>query len=282
MSTQTPQGDASSRRREIIQLSEEAKVTRVVPGVEIRPLVGRHNGAIDLFTSLLTVDSQKQIPFYTRTTFEVLTLLEGEAFVDVEERRYRLAPLDSITLPPRIPRRFANPSNSQGAVFHLAIASALDNPTWVNAQFTPVDQPMESDGTQHHERIRRNHPAERFELAPGAMFQDFFNAELGSAGICGGYGLFAAGSRLPCHRHEFDESITIIQGIANCIVEGNEYQLSNNATALVPEGRCHYFINPGPDPMAMIWVYAGDMPDRILVDEVFCHPRKAESESARG
>jgi hypothetical protein len=27
--------------------------------------------------------------------------------------------------------------------------------------------------------------------------------------------------------------------------------------------------------MAMIWVYAGDMPDRIVVDERFCHPEKA-------
>jgi hypothetical protein len=25
----------------------------------------------------------------------------------------------------------------------------------------------------------------------------------------------------------------------------------------------------------MIWVYAGDMPDRIVVGEHFCHPEKA-------
>jgi hypothetical protein len=24
--------------------------------------------------------------------------------------------------------------------------------------------------------------------------------------------------------------------------------------------------------MAMIWVYAGDMPDRIVLDESYCHP----------
>ncbi len=26
--------------------------------------------------------------------------------------------------------------------------------------------------------------------------------------------------------------------------------------------------------MAMIWVYAGDMPDRIVMGEHFCHPEK--------
>ena len=86
----------------------------------------------------------------------------------------------------------------------------------------------------------------------------------GSRGICGGYGLFNPGARLPCHRHEFDESITIVQGMATCIVEGERHELSGNATALVPQGRCHYFINLTLEPMAMIWVYAGDKPDRIV------------------
>ena len=82
--------------------------------------------------------------------------------------------------------------------------------------------------------------------------------------------------RLPCHRHEFDESITIVQGAATCIVEGRRYELSANATALVPQGRCHYFINLTLEPMAMIWVYAGDAPDRIVMDDMLCHPEKAK------
>ena len=31
----------------------------------------------------------------------------------------------------------------------------------------------------------------------------------------------------------------------------------------------------------MIWVYAGAKPERIVVDETFCHPEKAKEE-ARG
>ena len=43
----------------------------------------------------------------------------------------------------------------------------------------------------------------------------------------------------------------------------------------MPQGRCHYFINLTLDPMAMLWVYAGDRPDRIVMDETYCHPEKA-------
>ena len=55
-------------------------------------------------------------------------------------------------------------------------------------------------------------------------------------------------------------------------LKGERHELSGNATALVPQGRCHYFINLTLEPMAMIWVYAGDKPDRIVMDETYCHP----------
>ena len=202
--------------------------------------------------------------------------MEGEAAVDVEDRRYRLGLLDAIAVPARLPRRVVNLSANRPAVFHVAMASAAADQTWVNGRFTPVEQPPRAIGHAGAEHLCRNDPTARFELAPRSLFQDLFSAELGAQGICGGYGVFEPGARLPCHRHEFDESITIVQGTATCIVEGRRYELSGNATALVPQGRCHYFINLTLEPMAMIWVYAGDRPDRIVMEETFCHPEKAK------
>jgi quercetin dioxygenase-like cupin family protein len=72
---------------------------------------------------------------------------------------------------------------------------------------------------------------------------------------------------LPAHLHDFDESICIIDSTATCIVEGRRYALSGGATALVPRGRVHYFVNDSARPMAMLWVYAGPRPERIVVDE---------------
>jgi len=267
---------AAADRREVIQHPESAKVAVLVPGVELLPLVGQHNGARDLFTGLLTLAPKASHPLYTRLFAEASVLMEGDVAVDVEDRRYRLGLMDAIAVPARLPRRVVNLSTNRAAVIHVAMASGIPDQTWVNGRFTPVEQPLGATGHTGAEHLCRNNPAARFELAPRSLFQDLFSAELDSQGICGGYGVFEPGARLPCHRHEFDESITIVQGTATCIVEGRRHELSGNATALVPEGRCHYFINLTLEPMAMIWVYAGDRPDRIVMDETLCHPEKAK------
>jgi mannose-6-phosphate isomerase-like protein (cupin superfamily) len=102
------------------------------------------------------------------------------------------------------------------------------------------------------------------------MFLDLFKGSLGSVGICGGYGRFRPGSSLPCHFHEYDESITIVEGSAVCLVKGARYQISGYGTAFVPAGRPHRFINETESDMAMIWVYAGNEPERILVEPEYC------------
>ena len=280
MTTTNQQTWADDGRREQIQRPIDSKPTLVVPGVQLCPLVGAQSGARDLFTALLTLNPGASYPLYTRPFTEVLILIEGDTVIDVEDRRYHLETFDAMMVPPRIPRRVVNLSSNQPVVFHLALAAGTPEQTWVNGRFAVTDQPTDGIGRIGAERICRNNPAARFDLAPLARFQDLFNADLGAQGICGGYGLFEPGARLPCHRHEFDESITIVQGTATCIVEGRRHELSANATALVPQGRCHYFINLTLEPMAMIWVYAGDRPDRIVMDESFCHPERTTGSRA--
>jgi mannose-6-phosphate isomerase-like protein (cupin superfamily) len=267
---------AVADHREVIQRPETAKVTVLVPGVKLCPLVSGHDGARNLFTGLLTLAPGASYPLYARPFTEAWVLLEGEAAVDVEDRRYRLGLLDAITVAARLPRRAVNLSISRLACIHVAMASSRPDQTWVNGRFTPDEQPLGATGREGAERLCRNDPEARFELAPRAYFQNLFGGAQGAQGICGGYGVFEPGARLPCHRHEFDESITIVQGMATCVVEGRRYELSGNATVLVPQGRCHYFINLTLEPMAMVWVYAGEQPDRIVMDETFCHPEKAK------
>ncbi len=99
-----------------------------------------------------------------------------------------------------------------------------------------------------------------------AEFIDYFNASLiPGIEMSGGFARFDPGGRLPDHLHDFDESICIIRGDAHGLVEGRQYALSNCAAALVPRGRVHYFINESANPMDMIWVYAGPVPERIVI-----------------
>jgi quercetin dioxygenase-like cupin family protein len=264
-------------RHEAIQQPASARAARLVPGVELFSLAGEQNGARNLFTGLLTLAPKAAYPLYARPYTEALTLIEGKAAVEVEDRRYSLERLDALTIAAGRPRRVANRSTDQSAVIHVSLAKSRPDQTWVNGRFLPVDQPTSASGRVGSEWLSRIDRTKRFELAPRAVFQDLFNADLGAHGICGGHGVFEPGARLPCHRHEFDESITIVRGTATCVVEGRRYELSGNATALVPQGCCHYFINLTLEPMAMIWVYAGDRPDRIVMDEMFCHPDRANT-----
>ena len=137
----------------------------------------------------------------------------------------------------------------------------------VSRPFDRKEMPFDSNGTPGFERVTRFSTAERLRgVGPGSEFIDYFNASL-MPGIemSGGFARFDPGGRLPDHIHDFDESICIIQGDASCLVEGRKYSLGGCATAMVPRGRVHYFVNDSPDQMDMVWVYAGPMPERIVI-----------------
>jgi quercetin dioxygenase-like cupin family protein len=161
-----------------------------------------------------------------------------------------------------------NLSNSEPAVFQVALAT--DNPTrtLIDKFFSRRAMPDDSTGLAGAERINRFASCPRFAAGPNTEFIDFFNEKLmPGLEMSGGYGLFAPAGRLPAHVHDFDESICIISGEATCTVEGRRYKMSDGATALQPRGRVHYFINETKGMMEMLWVYAGPTPERIVVDE---------------
>ena len=185
-------------------------------------------------------------------------------------RRYALEPLDNVHIPAGLPHAAFNTSASRPAQFHIAMNShaperTLVEPNFVQRLMGPTDQ-----GPTDAEHVSRHRTTAWYEPNPGARFQDYFNRDVGHSAMSGGDGIFQPLGRLPCHLHDFDESITIVQGTATCVVEGREYQLADYATALAPRGRCHYFINHSKAPMAMIWVYAGDLPQRLVLDEKCC------------
>ena len=150
--------------------------------------------------------------------------------------------------------------------FAMGTEKIVANPA--QQSFEKIEVPENADGPPGKERVNRHDPTKFTSFGPGVDVSHFFNEEL-MAGIemSGGYAQFKPNGQLPAHIHNFDESICIISGKANCVVEGNVHLLSGNATAMVPRGRVHYFRNDGSQPMEMIWVYAGPNPERIAVSE---------------
>jgi quercetin dioxygenase-like cupin family protein len=257
-------------RREMINVVAEASTVEIAPGVNFRPLVGKHNSARDFTTGIVTFDPGAELPYHLHTFTESITLLQGRAALEVEGRRYALQQLDNAVLPPGTAHFVSNTSRTVPAVFHISMATETPSRELVKRFFSSKTMPPDSKGQPGAERVNVHAIADWYEPNPGARFVDFMNRDLGFPDMSGGYGIFKPGAQLPCHIHDFDESITIIQGNATCIVEGRRYSMKDNATALVPRGRCHYFINETNEPMAMVWVYAGPMPERMVMEATMC------------
>lgn len=237
------------------------------PGVVLHGLVGAECGAVDLATGIATIAAGAGLPGHTHPCTEAMVVLEGDVIATVQGRRYRLRQYDALHVPAGVPHAVDNPGRAPARVF-AAFASGSPGrdlvalpPGAVECVAPPPDAP---------ERLARFDGAARYDLADGADFRDLFQGFPGCEGICGGYALFQPGKSLPCHTHDYDESISIIVGEAVCQVAGSEYTLSGCATALVPRGRPHRFVNRSDRPMAMIWVYAGNMPDRVIVEQCLC------------
>jgi quercetin dioxygenase-like cupin family protein len=255
-------------RTEVLTRGSGPPSLELAAGVSVRLLATGALGAQGLTTALAHFQPAATLPYHLHPCSEVIVLLQGQAGVLVEGRHYKLNPFDALHLPAGTAHAVRNLSASSPAVLHSSFAS--DNPGRdpVTATFSEVERDQPEPGCP--EGLVRFETAAVYELAPRTLFRDLFARRFGARGICGGYGLFEPTSSLPCHYHDFDESITIVAGEAVCQVAGREYPLSDCDTACIPRGWPHRFLNRSARPMAMIWVYAGDEPDRILVDPGYC------------
>ncbi len=236
--------------------------------VEIRPLVSKECKSRGLSTSTALFPPKQELGYHTHEVGEAITILKGEAEVACAGRIYRLGPLDCIHVPAGIPHRVVNPSPTEPMLAHAAFGS--DSPGRVFMEETFPEDRRGAPQPGDPESVRRFEPSDAYELAERTKFYDLFAGRFGSTGICGGYGEFEPGASLPCHVHQFDESITIVTGEAVCQVAGRQYKLSDYDTAFVPEGRPHRFLNHSNQVMAMIWVYGGSEPERTLVTTGLC------------
>lgn len=173
-------------------------------------------------------------------------------------------------MPAGVAHEVTNASSSSELLALSAFASDEITREPVNVAFEVKERGKKNPTPNDPEFIVRFAEAETYELSEGAEFRDLFAGRFGAIGICGGYGRFQPGASLPCHTHEYDESITVAEGEAACLVQGTKYVLSGCDTAFVPQGRPHRFLNHSDSPMAIVWVYAGSEPGRTLVNSSYC------------
>ena len=239
-------------------------------GVVLRRFAVETIGTKKFSTGMATFEAAAELPYHIHDVSEAVTIVEGSARVFVEGREYALSPFDCIYLPAGTAHAMSNGSSALMMRAHSAFGASRSSREFVQDRFPCTARESGNPLGKDPEIITRFENCSVYELSPGAFFRDLFARRLGSIGICGGYGRFNPGASLPCHVHSYDESITIVDGKAICLVRGNQYHLSEYDTALVPEGQPHRFMNRSSATMAMIWVYAGDEPDRLIVNSDYC------------
>ena len=264
---QRPPESMRPDRAEVMHALGDGPRNEIAPGVQFECHVGRHNQAKQLTTGLVTFAPGSVLPYHMHTFTESITVLSGSMVLEIEGRSYNLKKLDNAVIPKGLAHTSRN-NSSEAVVVHIAMAVDQPSRTLVDRFFSKKAMPDTSTGVPGAERINRFATAKRTVAGPNTEFIDCFNADLmPGLEMSGGYGLFHPGGRLPAHVHDFDESISIISGVATCIVEGRRYSMRDCSTALQPRGRVHYFINESNSTMEMLWIYAGPRPERIIVDE---------------
>jgi len=245
-------------------------ISAFLPDVELRLFASAETGATAMTTGSATFAPGKSLGCHTHPCSEAITILQGEGLFIVEGRTYRLDPLDCLHVPAGVAHEPGNASATKPLIVLSAFASPNPGRDEVKTVFRKQDRTNGDPDPKDPEHISRFRTAEKYELAEGTQFFDLFAGRFGSVGICGGYGKFQPGTSLPCHIHDYDESITIVEGEAICEVAGKRYTLSGCDTAFIPQGKPHRFLNESQKPMAMIWVYAGSEPSRSIVDVKYC------------
>jgi 2-keto-3-deoxy-L-rhamnonate aldolase RhmA/quercetin dioxygenase-like cupin family protein len=267
----TPPENFRPDRSEVMNPIGTGRKINLEPGVVFECLVGAHNGARNLITGIVDFSPRAKLAYHTHPFVESVTVLEGTLMMDIEGRRYRLGPLDNITIPAGTAHGAA--AGSTACKAHIAMCTTNPVRELVREPLSIRGMPDDAAGLIGPEYVTRFASARKYVAGPNTQFVDYFNAALiPGCTMSGGFGRFAHKGRLPAHIHDFDESITITEGSATCIVEGRHYTMSDLAAALQPRGRIHYFINDTHEPMAMIWVYAGPMPERIEFEDRLTEP----------
>jgi quercetin dioxygenase-like cupin family protein len=240
------------------------------PGAGLYIFVSEECGASSFSTGLARFAAASSLPYHTHPFSEAVTIVEGRARFVVEGRAYRLHAGDSIHIPEGIAHMVRNDRPARELIAHWAFAGAKPDRKLTDHIFPGEERGDGNPSDADPETIVRYDTSAVYELAKNAHFLDLFARRFGAKGICGGHGRFLPGASLPCHIHDFDESITIVSGTALCLVQGRRYELSDFDTAFIPRGIPHRFLNESGGEMAMIWVYAGDEPDRKVVNAGYC------------
>jgi putative monooxygenase len=98
--------------------------------------------------------------------------------------------------------------------------------------------------------------------SPLTRGQRLVTYETGAERISSGVTRFEPGASIPLHYHNVEEQVTIIEGDAVAIIDGQRHGLRAYDTTFVPAGVPHHFMNESDTPMAILYIYPAPYVER--------------------
>ncbi len=89
------------------------------PGVEALDFVRGEIGAKSLLTGVATIEPGAGLVLHTHDCEESVTVIEGEATVEIDGTFYQLHPYETSYVPPGVPHRFLNRSDRPVKILYV-------------------------------------------------------------------------------------------------------------------------------------------------------------------
>jgi quercetin dioxygenase-like cupin family protein len=100
-------------------------------GVRTIPLVTRAHGATTFLNGITIFDPGAAVSLHCHNCEESVVILEGHAIVEVDGTEFEVGPQDTTFLPPNLPHRFRNASNTESMRILWTYASIDANRTHI-------------------------------------------------------------------------------------------------------------------------------------------------------
>lgn len=106
-----------------------------------------------------------------------------------------------------------------------------------------------------------------FERGGGARTTPLVTRAVGTTSFITGYTDFDAGTKIPFHSHNCEESVVLISGDAMLDIDGEEHRLKPLDCTFIPANVPHRFRNLSDNqPMRILWIYAQTDATRTLME----------------
>ena len=116
-----------------------------------------------------------------------------------------------------------------------------------------------------------------FERGGGARTTPLVTRAVGTTSFITGYTDFDAGTKIPFHSHNCEESVVLISGDAMLDIDGEEHRLKPLDCTFIPANVPHRFRNlSDTQPMRILWIYASADATRTLTESGATAPVSAE------